>query len=79
MMTGPAQCHPKIGTFRLADRVGLSTLYHASPNQYAHCTADECRDTRRAAGRLLQSLLFQESTCDGQKGMGGVVRPPMTL
>ncbi|MEW6364980.1 MAG: 3-hydroxyacyl-CoA dehydrogenase/enoyl-CoA hydratase family protein [Acidobacteriota bacterium] len=44
MITGPALGNPRTATFRLADMVGVDTLYHAAMNQYQNCPDDEERE-----------------------------------
>ena len=43
-ITGPPMAHPKTGTFRLADMVGLDTFVHVAANCYESLPSDEERD-----------------------------------
>ena len=43
-ITGPPMAHPKTGTFRLADMVGLDTFVHVAKNCYESLPDDEERD-----------------------------------
>ncbi len=43
-ITGPPMAHPKTGTFRLADMVGLDTFVHVAANCYESLPDDEERD-----------------------------------
>lgn len=68
MMTGPALGNPKTATFRLADMVGIDTLYHASLNQYENCPNDESRDSLKPPAAI--ERLVSEKKLGDKTGRG---------
>ncbi len=62
LVTGPPLGHPKTGTFRLADMVGLDTLVHATRNSHDNCPDDESR------GDLVIPALLERLVAEGRLG-----------
>src|SRR5690606_36188582 len=67
-ITGPPMAHPKTGTFRLADMVGLDTFVHVANNCYESLPNDEERDIFKVPDFVLQMVekkLFGDKTRAG--------------
>ncbi len=75
-ITGPPMAHPKTGTFRLADMVGIDTFVHVANNCYESLPNDEEREIFRVPGfvtQMVEKKLFGDKTRAGfyRKGKGG--------
>ncbi|MGF1466779.1 MAG: 3-hydroxyacyl-CoA dehydrogenase NAD-binding domain-containing protein [Sandaracinaceae bacterium] len=67
-ITGAPMAHPKTGTFRLADLVGIDTFVHVARNCYESLPDDEERDTFQVPGYIAQMV---EKNLLGNKTRGG--------
>jgi 3-hydroxyacyl-CoA dehydrogenase len=77
-ITGPPMAHPKTGTFRLADMVGLDTFVHVAKNCYDSLPGDEERDIFQVPSfvtSMVEKKLFGDKTRAGfyRKAKGGDV------
>jgi 3-hydroxyacyl-CoA dehydrogenase len=77
-ITGPPMAHPKTGTFRLADMVGLDTFVHVAKNCFDSLPDDEERDIFRVPDfvtAMVDKKLFGDKTRAGfyRKSRGGEV------
>lgn len=75
-ITGPPMAHPKTGTFRLADMVGLDTFVHVAKNCYDSLPNDEERDIFQVPAfvtQMVEKKLFGDKTRAGfyRKAKGG--------
>ncbi len=67
-ITGPPMAHPKTGTFRLADMVGLDTFVHVAANCYESLPDDEERDifnVPKAVSAMVEKKLLGDKTRAG--------------
>lgn len=67
-ITGPPMAHPKTGTFRLADMVGLDTFVHVAQNCYDSLPNDEERDIFKVPSfvtQMVEKKLFGDKTRAG--------------
>jgi 3-hydroxyacyl-CoA dehydrogenase len=71
MITGTPIGAPKTGTFRLADMVGLDTLYHVAKNSFDACVNDEQRAVL-APPDFLERMMAEKKL--GDKTEGGFYR-----
>jgi 3-hydroxyacyl-CoA dehydrogenase len=67
-ITGPPMGHPRTGTFRLADLVGLDTLHHVAANCFENLPEDEERETFKVPDYFTQMV---ERKILGNKTRGG--------
>lgn len=75
-ITGPPMAHPKTGTFRLADMVGIDTFVHVANNCYESLPNDEEREIFRVPGfvtQMVEKKLLGDKTRAGfyRKAKGG--------
>ncbi len=70
-ITGPPMAHPKTGTFRLADMVGIDTFVHVANNCFESLEKDEERDIFRVPGFVTQMV---EKKLLGDKTRAGFYR-----
>lgn len=70
-ITGPPMAHPKTGTFRLADMVGLDTFVHVANNCYESLPDDEERDIFKVPDFVMQMV---EKKLLGDKTRAGFYR-----
>lgn len=70
-ITGPPMAHPKTGTFRLADMVGIDTFVHVANNCYESLPNDEEREIFRVPTFVTQMV---EKKLLGDKTRAGFYR-----
>lgn len=78
MITGTAIGAPKTGTFRLADMVGIDTLYHVARNSYDNLENDEQRAALEPPAfltRMIEEKKLGDKTRGGfyKKTRGGIL------
>ncbi|MBL4848137.1 MAG: enoyl-CoA hydratase/isomerase family protein [Planctomycetes bacterium] len=68
VLTGPPLANPKSASFRLADMVGLDTLFHVLNNSYENCPDDEVREELKPhawIAKLVEAKRYGQKTGEG--------------
>jgi 3-hydroxyacyl-CoA dehydrogenase len=86
VLTGPPLANPKSASFRLADMVGLDTLFHVLNTSYDNCPDDEVREELKPhkwLQQLVEAKRFGQKTGEGfykKVGKGNImVLDPETM